>query len=42
MINIIINKISRLLSGIGHRMIARIWRLGAGARLFYVGNYLLG
>jgi phospholipid/cholesterol/gamma-HCH transport system permease protein len=26
--------ITRLLSGIGHRMIERLWRLGAGARLF--------
>jgi phospholipid/cholesterol/gamma-HCH transport system permease protein len=30
----LLNSIIRTLSGIGHRMIDRIWRLGAGARLF--------
>jgi len=28
--------IIKTLQGIGHRMVERIWRLGAGARLFFL------
>jgi phospholipid/cholesterol/gamma-HCH transport system permease protein len=34
--NSLFTSITRLFSGIGHRMIRRIWRLGAGARLFFL------
>ncbi len=36
MIKSLLTSIKRLLIDIGHRMIARIWRLGAGARLFFL------
>src|SRR3990167_3345216 len=32
----LLTSITRFLSGIGHRMIARVWRLGAGTRLFFL------
>ncbi len=32
----LLTSVKRLLIGIGHRMIARTWRLGAGVRLFYL------
>ncbi|HEX5538951.1 MAG TPA: ABC transporter permease, partial [Methylophilaceae bacterium] len=30
-----LDRLDRLLRGIGHRIIDRIWRLGAGARFFF-------
>jgi len=32
----LLSMIAQLFIGVGHRMIARIWRLGAGARLFFL------
>jgi phospholipid/cholesterol/gamma-HCH transport system permease protein len=38
----LITKITRTLRGVGHRMIDRIWRLGAGARLFALTLFYSG
>lgn len=32
----LVNSLVQTLGGIGHRMVERIWRLGAGARLFFL------
>ena len=34
--SILVSKIGKLLRNIGRRMIERVWRLGAGARLFFL------